>query len=241
MGWLSRSEKAIGGCTIGRVRARRRFRYVLPVLAIPACAAAVGVAVQAAAFGRAPERSLIVTQSLRELVRYHVMRGTESVAGRPLGSACVQGWFKLGSRRGLTRGAIVLLSDGERLYDMGHGVRRLPRSGPSRPADLEDRVRFLLAACPRVVTDRLATDLIRGNKIELSNRRADGTEAAAIVVGSHRARLTLDVSALTYKPVAISVAYRRFSGSSDLVPGGGGVEIRRVRRAFHLPLAHTRA
>jgi hypothetical protein len=218
------------------VRALRRFRYVLHVLAFPACVTAVGVAAQAAAFGRPPKDSLVVTQALRELVRYRVMRGTETVAGRSLGSSCIQGWFKLGSDRRLTRGAIVLFSNGERLYDMGHGVRRLPRIGRSRPADLKDRVRFVLAACPRYLTDRLATDLVRGKTIDLSDRRTDGTQAAAIIGGAHRTRLTLDVTPLTYKPVAMSFTYGRFSGSSDLIPGGGGAEIWRVRHAFHLSL-----
>ena len=206
---------------------------MLPALGLPACAAVVGVAVQAAAFGRAPKDSLVVAQALRELSRYHVMNATETVAGRPLRSSCVQGWFKFGSRRRLTRGAIVLFSNGERLYDLGHGVRRLPRRRPSRPADLEDRVRFVLAACPLYLTDRLATDLVRGTTIELSDRRTDDTEAAAIIVGAHRTRLTLDVTPLAYKPVAMSFTSRRFSGSSDLVPGGGGAEIWSVRHAFH--------
>lgn len=217
------------------MRALRRFRYVLLALAIPACATAVGVAVQAAAFGRAPEDSLATAQALRELVRYHVMRGTETVAGRSLGSSCVQGWFEVGSHGRLARGAIVLLSDGERLYDFGHGVRRLVRVGRSRPADREDRVRFALAACPRYLGDRLATDLIRGKTIELSNLVTDGTHAMAILVGARRTRFALDVGPPAYKPVAMSFSDGRFSGSSDLVPGGGSAAIRHVRHAFHLP------
>ena len=217
------------------MRAFGRFRYALLALAIPAGAIVVGVAVQAAAFGRAPEDSLATTQALRELVRYHVMRGTETVAGRSLGSSCVQGWFNVGRHHGLTRGAILLLSNGERLYDFGHGVRRLVASGRSRPADREDRVRFVLAACPRYLGDRLASDLIRGKTIEVSDRATDGTEALAILVGAHRRRLALDVEPLTYKPVAMSLVDGRFSGSSDLAPGGAA-EIWRVRRAFDLSL-----
>lgn len=216
---------------------------MLPALAIPACATALGVAVQAAGFGRAPKDSLVATQALRELVRFRVMRANVTLAGRSVGSSCVQGWFKLGPHRRPARGAIVLFSNGERLYDFGHGVRRLARVGRSGPANLEDRVRFVLAACPRYLTDRLATDLVRGKTIEMSDRRTDGTQAAAIIVGSPLTRLALDVTPLTYKPVAMSFTYGRFTGSSDLVPGGGGAEIWRVRHAFHLPLhpAHANA
>jgi hypothetical protein len=213
---------------------------VVPALAIPVCAAAVGVGVQAAAFGHAPKDELVATQALRRLVRYRVMRGTEVLAGRSLGSSCVQGWFRMGRHRKLVPGAIVLLSNGVRLYDVGHGVRLLPPGATrSRPAGLEDRIRFVLAACPRYLTNRLGTDLVRGKTVEMTSGRSDGAAAAAIVVGSPHARLTLDVTPITYMPIAIAFTYGRFSGWTDLVPGGGGAEVWRVRNAFNLPL-HTR-
>jgi hypothetical protein len=209
-------------------------------LAIPACAAVVGVALQAAAFGRASEDSLVATQAVRELVRYHVMRGTESVGGRSIGTTCIQGWFRVPGHRRLLRGALVLLRNGERLYDVGHGVRRLRRNGRigrSLPADPADRAWFVLAACPHYLGDHLATELVRGGAVETVDRRADGVEAAAIVVGSRRRHhLTLDVTPVTYKPIALSFEAGRLSGWSDLVPGGGVAEIRRVRHAFDLPL-----
>jgi hypothetical protein len=213
-------------------------------LAIPACAAAVGVALQAAAFGGPSEDSLVATQAVRELVRYHVMRGTESVAGRSLGTTCIQGWFSVPGHRRLLRGALVLFSNGERLYDVGHGVRRLRRNGRlgrSLPADPEDRARFVLAACPRYLGDHLAGELVHGRAVETVDRHADGVEAAAIVVGSPHRHLTLDVTPVTYKPIAFSFDAGRLSGWSDLVPGGGVAEIRRVRHAFDLPLGPKHA
>ena len=212
---------------------------MLPAFAIPACAAAVGVALQAAAFGRASNDSLVATEALRELVRYRVMRGTESLAGRSIEATCIQGWFKIPGDRRLSRGALVLLSNGERLYDFGHGVRRLRRNERvehGRPANLEDRVRFVLAACPRYLGDQFAPDLVRGRAVEAVDRRSDGTNAAAIIVGSRHAELTLAVTRVMHKPIALSFKDGRFTGWSDLVPGGGGAEVRRVQRAFELPL-----
>jgi len=213
---------------------------VLPALAIPTCAAAVGVALQAAAFGRAPADTLLAAQAVRELVRYHVMRGTESLAGHSIGTTCIQGWFKIPGHARLLPGALVLFGNGERLYDVGRlGVRRLPRNGPvghSRPADLEDRARFVLAACPRYLGDHVATDLVRGHTVEAVDRRVDDAEAAAISVGSRGGQMTLDVAPVTHKPIALSLKDGRFSGWNDLVPGGGGAEIWRVRHAFDLPL-----
>ena len=206
---------------------------------MPVCAVTVGLALQAAVFGHASKDSLLATQAVRELVRYHVMRGTESLGGRSIGTTCIQGWFSVPGRRRLARGALVLLGNGERLYDLGHGVRRLRRSGDIRrsvPADPDDRARFVLAACPDYIGEDFAADLVRGRAVETLAREADGVEAAAIVAGTRRRRLTLDVAPVTHAPIALSLEAGRLTGWSDLVPGGGAAAIRRVRRAFDLPL-----
>ena len=217
------------------MRALGRFRWLLPALAVPACVVAVAVAIQAAAFGRAPEDSLLATGALRELVRYHVMRGTESLDGRSVSSTCIQGWFRAPRHRRLVRGALVLLSNGERLYVLGSGVRRLAPAGRSRPADLADRVRFVLAACPHYLDDRFATNLLKGRPTEAIDERADGEQALAITFGSGQVRLTYAVARRTDKPLALSYTDGRIHGTSALAPGGGAPAISRVRRAFDLP------
>jgi hypothetical protein len=215
----------------------------MPAAAIPACAAALGVTMQAAAFGRAPADSLAAAAALRELVRYRVMRGVESLGGRSIATTCVQGWFTMHKNGRVAPGAIVLLGNGERLFDLGFGVRRLVRVAHSRSANLEDRVRFVLAGCPRYLGDHLATDLVRGRPVEAVDERSDGQSAAAIMAGSRHAKLTLDVTRRTDKPLAVSFSEGRFRGSSDLVPGGGTQAIRRVRHAFDLNVhpEHARA
>jgi hypothetical protein len=217
------------------VRAFGRFRSFLPAAAIPICAAALGIAVQAAAFGRASTDSLVATKAVRRLVRYDVMRGTETLGGRSIGTACVQGTFRLPGGRGPAHGALVLLGNGERLYDFGLGVWRLSRSGQRRAAGREDRLRFLLAGCPTYLGNHVGDDLVRGRPLEAFDERSDGAPAAAIVVGSRHALLTLDVTRFTQKPLALTVREGRIRGSSDLVPGGGAATIRLVRRAFDLP------
>jgi hypothetical protein len=225
----------VGGApTIEAVRALERFRWFLPALAIPVCAGALGIGVQAVAFGRAPKDSLVATKALRELVRYRVMRGVESLDGRRLTTTCIQGRFRLPRSRRLAPGALVLLGNGERLYDVGSGVRRLVRFGRSRPAGLENRVRFVLAACPNYVGDHIAGDLTRGRPVEAVDERSDGASAAAIIAGSRHATLILDVTRVTYKPLSLSFSEGRFRGSSDLVPGGGAWALRRVQDAFDL-------
>jgi hypothetical protein len=214
---------------------------LLPAAAIPACAVTAGITMQAAAFGRAPEDSLVATGALRELVRYRVMRGVESIDGRSIATTCIQGWFGMPKKQRVAPGAIVLLGNGERLFDLGFGVRHLVRVADSRSANLEDRVRFVLAGCPRYLGDHLATDLVRGRPVEAVDERSDGRSAAVITAGSRHARLTLDVTRTTNKPLAVSFSEGRFRGSSDLVPGGGAPAIRRVRHAFDLSVHLERA
>jgi hypothetical protein len=184
----------------------------------------------------------VAARALRELVRYRVMRGTESLLGTPIAATCIQGVFRLPGRR-LEPGALVLLGNGERLYDVGSGVRRVVRLGRSRPADLEDRARFVLAACPHYVGDDFASDLTRGRPVEAIDERSDGASAAAIVAGTRHATLTLDVTRVTFEPLTLTFSEGRLRGSSDLAPGGGAAAIRRVRRAFDLATRerHARA
>jgi hypothetical protein len=217
------------------VRALGRFRWLLPALAVPVCVAAVAVAIQAATFGRAPEDALGATGALRVLVRYHVMRATESLDGRTFSTSCIAGWFRPPRHRRLVRGSLVLIGKRERLYSLGSGVRRLPAVGRSRPASLEDRVRFVLAACPHYLDDRLATHLLRGRRVEAYDRNVAGTRAVAFRFGNEHAQLTYTVARTTNTPLALSFTYGQFHGTSELQPGGGDAAMNRVRLAFNMP------
>jgi hypothetical protein len=219
---------------IAFVRALGRFRWLLPALALPACVVVAAVAIQAAAFGKAPEDARLAASALRELVRFHVMRGTELIDGRSVSATCVQGWFTSPRHPRLVRGALVLLGNGERLYSLSSGIRRLLPDGDSRPAPLADRIRFVLAGCPHYLDDRFATDLILGRRADAVDLPADGTEALAITFGTTRARLTYDVQPANDRPLALSFTYAGLHGSSDLVPGGGALAVEQVRRAFDL-------
>jgi hypothetical protein len=193
----------------------------------------VGAAVQAAAFGPAPRDSLVATEAVRNLARYRVMHSVEVVDGRSLTATCVQGSFRAGVRGRLVTGALVLLGNGERLYDAGRGVRRLLRFGRSRAAGRVDRRRFILAACPHYLGGHFASELIRGRPVEAVDERSDGTKVAGLIARSRHATLTLDVTRLTFEPLALSLREGRFRGSSDLVPGGTEAAMRRIRHAFN--------
>lgn len=217
----------LGRANILQVRALVRFRWLLPALLIPLCIAMLGLGLQAAAFPRPPAESLVTADMLRRLLRYHEMRATENIGGRRISAVCVQGRFSWLSARP-EFGALVLLGDGERLYDFGHGVREVGRRGRS---DRVDQARFLLAGCPTVLADRIGTRL-RDSSIEADAASADGGPVVAIRFGHRRSPIHLYVDARGYKPVELTLSGKDGRGQSDLAPGGTLVTIVRVRRAF---------
>jgi len=209
------------------VRALIRFRWLLPAFVIPVCIAMLGLGLQAAAFPRPPAESLLTADMLRKLLRYREMRATENIGGRRVSAVCVQGRFT-GATGRPELGARVLLGNGERLYDFGHGVREVGRRGRS---DRADQVRFLLAGCPNVLADLISTRL-RESSIEADAASADGRAAVAIRFGHRRSPIDLYVDAHVYKPIELTLSGKDGRGSSDLAPGGTFAAIVRVRRAF---------
>jgi hypothetical protein len=209
------------------VRALIRFRWLLPVFVIPVCIALLGLGMQAAVFPRPPAESLLTADMLRKLLGYREMRATENIGGRRVSAVCVQGRFT-GAAGRPEFGALVLLGNGERLYDFGHGVREVGRRGSS---DRADQVRFLLAGCPNVLADRISTRL-REASIETDAASVDGGAAVAIRFGHRHSPIVLYVDAHVYKPVELTLSGRDGRGWSDLAPGGTFATIVRVRRAF---------
>lgn len=211
------------------------LRFLLPALGIPACVVALSLGLQAAAFDRPAASSLLAADALRELTRFRVMRGIESTGPRTVRSVCVQGWFRTARRPRLVRGALVLLGDGTRLYDLGHGIRVYGGA----PASRTQRLRFLLAGCPRIVDSRLGSQLLHGRPARAVAVHADGTAAYTIGVGE-TARLLLVVARRTLRPVELTLTAPVGHGSADLEPGGGRQAITQVRRAFGLERSRGR-
>lgn len=211
------------------MRALLRFRWVLPAIGIPVAVAVLGVTIQAAAFERPSRAVTLATNAIHQLAQYRVMRSSQAAPADPARSICLQGWFPRKHR--VARGALVLLSDGTRLYDFGHGIRRFD----GKAATWAQRRRFLLAGCPRLLGDRFATRLLRGAQARLLPTLADGTSVYAIrVAGSP---LELFVARSTLRPVALRLTG---AGTADLEPGGGRAPIAAVRRAFRLTKAKGR-
>jgi hypothetical protein len=214
------------------VRIGQGVRVLLPALGIPVLIGALSLAVQSAALPAPTEDSLVAAATLRELLRYRVMTGAETVAGRRTSSVCVDGWFRSPARRRPVRGALVLLGDGTRLYDVGTGVRRLGRAGL---AGRLDRARFLLAGCPRVVGADVTARLVHGRRVDPDPGRLNRAKALTITLGHPGRRLYFVVAARTYKPLALEVDWRTVRGRSTLYPAERASAVARVERRFDLP------
>ena len=208
------------------MQALTRLRLLLPAIAIPACLAAAGFALDATAFDRPSASELLATRALRQLAEYRVMRGQASLDGRSFRTICVQGWFPEGDR--VARGALVLLGDGTRLYDFGGGIRRYGGALATRT----ERRAFLLAGCPHVLDARFGSQLLRG-AAEVAPTRADGTAAYAVRIGRPTS-LALLVTRPSLRPLALRLPG---TGWSDLEPGAGARTIADVRRSFRIGAA----
>lgn len=210
------------------VRAPGRLSWLLAAIAVPAGVAALGVGLQAAAFSRPPRDAFVATDAVRGLLRYHVMRATEVVGRKRLAATCLQGWFRAAPGRHPEAGALVLLSNGVRLYTFGHGIHRVGVRGPASKQDAAD---FLLAGCPRFLASGVGTQLIGSRWVDTDPARTDGSHAVALSFDTPANRVELFLSTRTFRPLEVRLAGAR--GWSDLVPGGAKAAAR-VRRAFHL-------
>ena len=218
-------------CSIGAplthdllVRALERVRCLVPALAVPAAVVVLGLGVQALAFERPSPGTLFATQVLRKLVRYRAMSASEQLPTGRVRSVCVEGWFHPPHRNLLHRGALVLLSDGTRMYDLGHGIR----SWDGIPAGPLNRRRFLLAGCPRMFDERLAAALVHGAVVTTRAVRDEG--APAFELRTARSRIGLIVTAGTLRPDEILVG----PGRSDLRTAKAAQAFAVVERAFGL-------
>ena len=219
------------------VRALVRFRSVVPVIFVPLCVVLGALGIQAAVFSRPSRNDLVAAQALRTLLGYRVIRATEDIGRRTSAAICVQGWFHAPRHRRPVRGELVLIGREERLYDFGSGIRHF---GDRRRVNRLDRLRFMLAGCPRFVGAQVSDALIRNRKIDVDPRRADGLAAESIVFGKRQAPIDLLVARHTYKPVELALSSGPVRGWSDLEPGGTPAVVSFVRHAFHLRTPRVR-
>lgn len=206
------------------VRALVRFRWLLPAIAVPTAVVTLGLGAQALAFERPAPSTLLATEALRELVRFRAMRATELLGSTRVRSLCVEGWFHPHGRYPLRHGALVLLSDGTRMYDLGRGIK----SWDGIPVGKLNERRFLLAGCPHAFDERLASALVHGGSVTVTAVETGRTDAYALRLGN--SRLGFVVSARRFRPVEVLLGTAR----SMLATAKAAPALRIVGRAFGL-------
>jgi hypothetical protein len=206
------------------------------VIGVPLCVLLAALGLQAVALRRPSRDDLVAARVLHTLLGFHVMRATEAIGARRSQTICLQGWFHNRPHRRPVRGDLVLIGRRDRLYDFGSGIRRF---GANHRVQGVDRLRFMLAGCPRFIDTQVGNGLVRNARIDVDSLRADGLVAYSMVFG-RRAPVDLFVNPRTYTPLELAVVRGRMRGSSDLEPGGSPAVVRLVRRAFHLPTRTVR-
>lgn len=204
---------------------------LLAALAVPIGVTTLGVGIQAAAFGRPPHDALIATSAIRDLLRFGVMRATEDIGGKRLQSTCIEGSFRVFHHSRPEPGALVLLSNGVKLYNLNRGIRQLGRRGT---VSRIDHAYFLLAACPRFTSDRITNDLVSSHRVDADPSRVDGASTLELRFGLRTKPIDLFVNRRTDWPLAMQLSGFPARAWSDLNPGGGAQALARVRRAFGL-------
>jgi hypothetical protein len=212
------------------VRALGRFRWMLPAVAIPLCIAALGLAVQAVGFPRPAPETLVAADALRTIEHLSVMRGIQRIGARPVASICLDVSFRVPTRRDSIHGALVLLGNGERLYNFGKGVRSVGEKGPVGPVD---RARFVLAGCPSSLGQGIASSLARNLPVDADRLATGQGQTLAMAFGPSYRLITLLLNGRVLRPVAVALG-GRVPGSSRLNPGASQAAIMRVRRTFTL-------
>jgi hypothetical protein len=218
------------------VQALVRFRWLVPLIAVPVCILGAALGIQAAVLTRPSRDDLLAARVLHTLLGYHVMRATEAIGKHRSPAICLQGWFHAPRHHRPVRGELVLIGNGERLYDFGYGIRRVGAVGPVLGLD---RIRFILAGCPRFIGAQVGSGLVRNVRLDVDPRRADGLATDSIAFG-RRTPVDLFVNPRSYKPVELAVARGSVHESSDLAPGASPAVVRLVRREFHLRTRRVR-
>jgi hypothetical protein len=189
---------------------------------------------------RAPSKAeLRAADALRVLLRYRVIRSVEHLArGRAVDSTCLQSWLRRPrgpDRHGVKafRGAVVLLSTGERLYSFGSVVH--VTGTPLEAARLAAE-RFSLAGCPRSIGAQVDYRLDHG-PLRMRSTRIDGHLAYAFALGRGRRRSSFYVDRRTFAPVALVRRSRTRRDMADLEPGGDTALVLHLQNVFDRVLA----
>jgi hypothetical protein len=207
------------------------------VVALSVCGLAVGagLGIQRIALPAPPGADRVAADAAAWLLRYRITQASIRLGGRHGSSLCLHSWFP-GQDGELSKGVMLVLADGTRILENG-GIR-VWHPLHVRPWS---HLKFLLelAGCPTSIGDPLATAAAK-QEIILARSFAFEQPALALQLPTQRVpvngkqllkkRLTLYVSARTYRPLAVIASLGALDGTARL----------RLMRATPRLLAHFR-
>lgn len=192
---------------------RSAFVTLLVAAAVAGAALGGGWVLEAAALPPPARADRIAADAAAWLLRYRVSSSTYHLGRRSGTALCRHGWFPTREGR-LGRGSLLLLDGRTELLSLGGPPRVL---GPRLPGDLPVRLALALGGCTADLGDELA-GAAQNNRLPRVERAyvADRPAIALRLPRAGRARLTLYVSAASYRPVAVSASFGRHSGSARI-------------------------
>jgi hypothetical protein len=189
------------------------LRTTSELVALVLALVGLAFAVQVGAFPRPSSVQLLTVNVLKTLLRYPVMRATAQLDGHAASSVCLNERVTIRGDRHRPLASLVLVNGAQRYFDVGHGIRQLGGVGLPYPVA---RARFLLAACPALLAQRLGARLSRRGPISPRLTRVDGVPALEFEFGRAGSRVDLFVQSHTLRPVWLAVSGQGVA--SDLEP-----------------------
>lgn len=178
---------------------------------------ALALGLGATAFGleatleRPTAPQLLTVRALRALRSYRLVHSVERIGSSPpLLGECREGHFRLPHREYV---ALVTLSDGRRVVFVKHRLRTPSGARLRVPRAVAEAV---LAGCPRLLAEGLATELAARKPTYLGRARVEGAAAYRFLVRPRQPRIELFLARRGLRPLALRYADGRLVGWSEL-------------------------
>jgi hypothetical protein len=191
---------------------RRALLSVAVGVAGAAAVVAAGWSLQTAALPPPARGDRVAADAAAWLLRYRLLDDTFHVDGRTANGLCLHGWFPRMDGR-LAPGSLLALRPGPRLLALGDRIRIL--SGHPLPG-LPARLAFALG-CTSELGKPLAEAAQTDTRLRAERSYAAARPAIALrLPRRHDERVTIYVSARSYRPVAAAATLAGLAGTARI-------------------------
>jgi hypothetical protein len=193
---------------------RRALVTVAVACLVAGGAAAAGWGLQATVLPPPTKGARVAARTVAWLLRYRLVESRIRLDGaHPVAAQCLEDWVPAPHHGGNERATELALQDGVRLVLTQEGLRI--RAGLHAEPRTLPLVQLELAGCPRILAPRLAA-ILQTKHVRVERAFAAGRPALAIHVPTQRTALVLYVTPRTFKPFAVGLETRRYTGQSRI-------------------------